>query len=567
MPSDDLRARLTQYLPPLIFVNFLIIFAYVVIWVNVKLISVEKLEYVLPALLLATLFGIIIGFALKFKTIIQQFSKINRNTWVCLLLIILLGAYLRVYVVPHTHRIFFDEDIYIDVGNGIASEGRALLCNYGTPDKCTDGILNKEPNGFPVLIGILYFLFGRSEQIIFAFSTLTGILTVGIVFLTAYLVFDDEHAAAYTSLLYALMPAHIIWSGSVGAELFSILFILLTVASFKVYFRTDSISIQALAALVLVYAIQIRPENGMLLGVVGLMFLVYDKKLSTHLKDPVFYIPWIVVFVLITPHLIHLTHAARTDTWGASDGKLGLKYVEYNLPINTSFFYDNNMHPAFFTLLAFAGLFLLLRYDIRSALLIGLWFLAYYILYIVFYSGSFTSGGIGTRFALIVSTPILFFAGYALAKAVRFSGSRYGKIIASILIVLVLVSFYPLLQFIRTPDMQAQYAREMHDFVLSHLDEIDPSCYMLTHNPNIFLVNDRSALQTWFGQNNKVMRDIFSETDCMMFLEGAWCLWEPHKSGVCKSMHNRYNLTLKWRLVRQDNPNQVFTIYNVQSPF
>ncbi|MFH0861374.1 MAG: glycosyltransferase family 39 protein [Candidatus Altiarchaeota archaeon] len=566
MAGHNLKRDVVEFLPAVILANFALILAYIILYVNTRLISVDQLMWMLPLLLFVTLSGIIALFVINFDAIRRQFQPISRSTWTFLIIILLVGAYLRVFVAPHTHRIFFDEDIYMDVGNSIASEGRALLCNYGTPEKCVEGILNKEPNGYPVLVAALYLIFGRDEQSVFIFETLLGIATIAVVFLTAYLVFERDDTALYTALLFALMPSHIIWSTSVGAELISIFFILVTLLAFLIFFRAPTLRMQLLATLSAVYAIQVRPENGLLLGVMAVMFLVFDKKLTDRLKSPSFYIPWFVLALLITPHLIHLAYAARTDTWGASEGKLGLKYIDYNLPINTRFWYDNNMHPAFFTLLAIAGLVLLAVYDTRKFTFLLTWFLAYHILYIVFYSGSFTSGGIGTRFALIVSTPALFFGGYCISKVSDFAKEGYRRAITAVLVTLILISFYPLIGFIKSPDMQAQYAREKHDFVLSHIDEIDPSCYTLTHNPNIFLINGRSALQTWFGQNRRVMQDVYGKTDCVLFLEGAWCLWEPHKSGVCKYMKDNYNLTVMWRLVRENNPDQVFTIYKVSKP-
>ncbi|MEM5868898.1 MAG: hypothetical protein QXL09_03035, partial [Candidatus Aenigmatarchaeota archaeon] len=82
-------------------------------------------------------------------------------------------------------------------------------------------------------------------------------------------------------------------------------------------------------------------------------------------------------------------------------------------------------------------------------------------------------------------------------------------------------------------------------------------------NPSIFLVAGRKSLQTWYAQDARVVANIFNETNCVMWLEGVWCLFEPFKSSVCKYMHDNYDLEIFARLVREEPPHEVFTIYRV----
>lgn len=613
------KGDVLKLLPLMIIVNILLIASYVIINSKTNLISLDDLMIVLPGVLLVTLFAFFALFIKNIKTIGLQFSNIERKTWVWLLIIMLIGLYFRAFVVPHTHRIFFDEDIYLDIGNSIATEGRALLCNDGTPTKCNDGILNKEPNGYPVLIAILYFIFGSSESIIFGFSVFVGTLSILLVFLISYLVFDERNGV-YCALLFALMPAHIIWSGSVGAEIYSLTFTLITILSFMLYFKTQKFELHMMSIFALAYAIQMRPENGLLIAIVGMMFVVFDKKIVKRLEEKRFLASVILLFLLIIPHMVHITHAAATDTWGAEHGKLGLKYLNQNFQFNTDFWYDGEMHPALFSVFTLVGVIALLKSrNISILFLIGLlvffigyyyfyeqpiqqkralgegrglnstilfflpltmaflysaskrsplsvfllWFMILQFLFLVFYSGSFTSGGIGTRFAQIIGTPLFFIGGYGLAAVENLFKKKHRSIVAIALFMIILLSVKPFIGFIKTPDHQAQYAREMHDWVVSKIPETDESCYFLTHNPSIFLINGRSTLQTWNGQNTKRMKEISEETDCIMFLEGAWCLFEPHKSGVCEHMHKAYDLKVRWRLTREENQEQVFTLYEV----
>ena len=88
-----------------------------------------------PIFLLATIFLILFFFAVNFKDILNKLSSVNRNVWVLLLVILIIGLLLRIFVAPHTHRVYFDEDIYLDIGKEILGHGKGSLCNYGSVDQ------------------------------------------------------------------------------------------------------------------------------------------------------------------------------------------------------------------------------------------------------------------------------------------------------------------------------------------------------------------------------------------------------------------------------------------------
>ena len=565
---SELEIKPTEWIPALITVNVGLLVFYLTKDPNRHGLTDNSLMYLLPWMLIFTFVGIVILTALDYGKIKKLFSKVSRNTWILLGFILLAGLYLRTVVVPHTHRIFFDEDLYVGIGNSIASEGKAIMCNRGYPDRCVEGILNKEPNGYPVLVGVLYFIFGRGEWIVYAMEAALGTLSIALVFLAAYLLFESERTALYSAFVFALIPSHIVWSGSLGAEVVATFFALAAVLYALLYLKTGNNRLLLATAFVTAYATQIRPESGLIIPIVCLLVALNDKRILKKAATYGFWIPWIALILLIIPHMIHLAHANRTYNWGASEGKISVKYLDRNLSVNTSFLVDGVNHPTAFTVFAVLGLVYMLAYRWRALLPLFAWFAIFFGLYAVFYSGSFDSGGIGHRFALIVSAPLAFFAGYGMHAVTEIGGRAGGRKLAAVaalaIILASLYSFWGTLPFIKTPDHQAQYAREMHDFAVEYAKQLAPNCHILEHTPSIFLVNNRPSLQTWFGGNKMVMDPLFSETDCVYYMEGAWCLFEPHKSGVCKNMHNTYNLTAEWSMTRDEDKSQVFTLYRVR---
>jgi len=558
-----MKSTIVKILPFILIINLFLIFGYVIVNPKTIGIGVNKLMIIQP-IFFAINFVLILIFGLfNFHNFKKQFSGIRKQTWVYLFLIILFGFCLREFVVPHTHRIFFDEDLYLGIANSIATEGINILCNYGTPTKCIEGILNKDPSGYPFFIAIFYKIFGSSQLLAYQISVMVGTISILLIFVITYLLFKNQEISLYSTLLLSLIPVHIIWSGSTATELVFLFFSLLTIISFLLYLRTDKYATLLLGITLLAYTIQIRPEGLALILLIGFMFLLFEKNLLGKLKNYRFWVPWLILFMLITPHAIQL-YMNKEGDWGAPSGKkFGLEYATTNFNDNLGFWFNNEMHPVLFTIFTLVGIFYLSKTNKKILFFNAIWFLLFFTIFMFFYAGGVKNGGIGTRFVNIYCVPIIILGGYGLYEFRLLTKITNKKIISLILVSLILISFYFFIPFIQTPDKQAEYARDMHNFVMLNMDKIDNSCYVLTHNPSIFLVAGKNSLQTWFGQNKKVMDKIFSETDCVLWLEGAWCLFEPHKSGVCKNMHDNYNLTVFARYVREENPEQVFTIYNV----
>jgi len=600
---------LTGILPPMIAVNIFAIIAYLVL--NQKDVGINsgKLMGILPWFFLVNFILILFLLALNAGRFSQEFKRVSNRTWFLLIVIVILGFFLREFVVDHTHRIFFDEDLYSGIGNSIAREFRAIMCNYGTPTGCKEGILNKDPSGWPFTLAVFYWLLGSAEKIAFVVSVLIATISIALVFLIVYMLSRNETAGLYASLLFALTPAHLIWSGSIATEVPFAFFSLLTVLAYLLYFESHSLKAHLLGAALLAYTVQIRPEGAIFIGVIALMFLLFESNRLKKLSSWRFWLPWVLLFVLLTPHLMQ-TYSNRGGNWGAPSGeKLGWRYVDGNLTKNTLFWYSGEMHPLFFTFLAVIGAAYLLR-EKKNLLLNLAWFFVFFTIFVFFYAGSVDNGGIGFRFINLYCAPVAILGGYgafALHKILA-KGLRSEKIVTVLMVALIATSFlflsnfpyktlvdmlgkpkpgtrhfltnehqYPpikgpmnltysrVVSFVMTPDKQAQYARDMHDIlVMPNMDKISDDCWILTHNPSVFLVEGKNSLQTWFGTNDRVMNRIFNESKCVMWLEGAWCVVsKQHREGGCQNMHNRYNLTVFDSYTRPENTEQVFNLYMV----
>ena len=148
---------------------FILVFLFVVIVALYLENSYDKdilqsnLMWITPVFFGATLGAIIISGILSVRHVKKLFI-IDRRVWILVVLIFVLGTYLRVSVAPNTHRLYYDEDIYLNIGQNIAKEGRTILCNYGNRQKCVEGIYNKQPNGYPFLMSFIFFGGGEERE-------------------------------------------------------------------------------------------------------------------------------------------------------------------------------------------------------------------------------------------------------------------------------------------------------------------------------------------------------------------------------------------------------------------
>jgi 4-amino-4-deoxy-L-arabinose transferase-like glycosyltransferase len=503
-----------------------------------------------PPFLFVNLLLIVIFSTLNFTTIKNKFKNIKLSTWIFLIMIFVLAFSIRMYITPHTHRVYFDEDIYLDIGKEIFLRGKGLLCNYGDSKGCYEYDFMKWPNGYPLLLTVPYAAFGINEAIVYDFVAFLGSLSVVLIFFIAYLLSKNERISLYAALFLALASIPIMWSGTTASEPVFMFFTLLAFFFLALSLESNSLKIAALALFALAYAMQIKAEGVFLLPVALLMILFLDKNWAKKFRSYKFLSLWIIFFIFIAPYLIHVRLAEKIDTWGAEGSKFGLEYTKRNIPENFIFWingYPTIEHSILITAFALFGLCYYFGKNKNTLLFISAWFMIFFLLYGFFYAGS-VRYGVDVRYTLTQYPPLILLAGYGvdgLSKVFSRKGIKHLFDIG--LVAVILVSFYLFyLPSIATPADQireAYGARHYHDFAVNETKNLDSSCYILSHVPSIYLVMDMGSLQTWNGQNQQRMDELFKKTNCVVFDDGYWCTLPPYKESVCKNIFENFKLS------------------------
>jgi len=541
--------KILKFIPLTITVTAVIAFVYYSVRNLEKTLIENSLMKIEPIFLAVTFIGIISFIFLNRKDIISFFRKIPKTTWLLLFGIFILALILRAAITPATHRVYFDEDIYLDIGKEILLRGNGSLCNYGDTE-CHEYAFMKWPNAYPTILAGSYAIFGISEAVAFNLVILLGSLSLILIFLLAYVLTENHKISIYASLIFALIPVHIMWSATTASEPVLVFFTLLAFTFLALAIKINSWKMHLLALLSLAFAIQVRTEGIILLPIFGFMILILDKHRWKKFTEKKFFIPWIIFFIIITPYLMHVYHSSRIENWGASGPAFAFSYLDKNIPENGQFWfgggYPNIEHPVFYTALGIIGIILVfaLKNNSKKSLdyFLILWFFLLFMLYAFFYAGS-VKFGTDVRYTLSGYVPLTILAAigiYGLSTIKK----NYEKYVALLIIAAIFISFYVFyLPTVATPAdkiEEAKQARAYHKFVLEEVRKLPEDCYILAHTPSIYLTEGRNSLQTWYGQNYDVMNELLQK-GCVVFDQNVWCNYVPEDS-LCHYILDNYNL-------------------------
>jgi hypothetical protein len=555
----------------------------------------EHLQIIAPLFLEITFLLVIVASALNIRVCKRVFAGITRGSWYAVGGITVIGLLITIFVVPREHRIYYDEDIYQSIGQNIAYLksagahtgedyeksfsnlwkrfiGRAAMCNEGRNEYgkfyCDRLEYNKEPNGWPYLLSVVFRLFGVHERAAFLTNNLLYGLAIVTVFCIGYLLFESALAGLYAALLFALTPEFMMWSNTTAVEPSAALFPGLALLSALIFVRSRETTALYLLAVVAAFAVQFRPESIMFLTVIGLVLLFWG---SYELKRGEFYLLLAIFFILIIPHLVHL-YSVKDVGWGSSGSKFSTQYFKGNFKANALFYLKNIRFPLLFTILFGLGIVLKAgrgnstqsTFHLRAKLVILVWFLLFWGIFIFFYAGSYNYGA-DVRFSLLSAMPLALLAGYgAVSLEYVFRHKLKLNYMNYILPIIVAFSFIPFLPFVRAITQEAWGARADHRFAKEMATVLPDDSVVLTHNPNMFLLWGKNAAQASLPteQQNSFKRFFYRYRGGIYFHYNFWCnVPDKLQNSFCTNILERYDCTPVLSFKEQ---NYTFELYKVE---
>ena len=116
-----------------------------------------------------------------------------------------------------------------------------------------------------------------------------------------------------------------------------------------------------------------------------------------------------------------------------------------------------------------------------------------------------------------------------------------------VVVLVVLLSYFPFLPMARSLDHMAWASRYDHDYAKRLIKKMPEDSIVLTHVPAIFLLNSCSAIQTYAGRNNPEMIEnmLNKYHGNVYYYYNYWCnITDISNTDLKRSMEENYNLEL-----------------------
>jgi len=327
----------------------------------------------IPVFILINFILFIILIYLNREYIKKIFFKIDRKTWIFLILIFIFALLIRIFVPTHAHIMYLDEPWYMYAGKSMLETGSQL--DY---DKSI---------GWPFILSIFFSIFGVNNYVALYASTLFGSLTVFSMFFLTFLITKRQDLSLISAFIFSLFPIHIIWSASAETNVTSVFFITLNLFFCFLYYQNQKNSLLWLSLISLSFISQLRPENYIfpLLFIFGCILYIKDFFKKIDFK---FVLPFIILVILSLPNMIGVFDHLSSINWNESDssGKItGDNWsfsnlinhsIDYGVPL---FSYQNQ--SVIILILLVIGFYYFLFQQEKDSLFLFIWFILLWIIY------------------------------------------------------------------------------------------------------------------------------------------------------------------------------------------
>lgn len=426
------------------------------------------------------------------------------------------AAWLLAGLAPRTHRIFFDEHIYMQIGQTYAHTGRLSTASYANAEhglfQWHSGLLNKQPQGWPYVYGQAARIFGTSARLGQEINRLAVGGTAALLCLALMLSPWRLPAAApvATGLAWALTPLVPWWSRTAAVEPTSAATVVAAFCAAMVYTcLRGSAPVRgrpaagALLAAATAFAGYFRPES---LLVFPLVVAVLWAEEDNFVHDLVAWGALAFALALVLPNLAQLW-SVRGEDWGATDGKrFNPEVFGKNLRANLGYFFLGRYFPVAGTALALIGFAWLLAQARSATVVLAVWFLPAWGVFVLFYAGGYYYGA-SNRYALISAAPVAVAVGIGASALLAWSRTRPVRL--GLIASLAALSWSRALAFVPHLGREAIEVQEEVQFVARQARSLPAGSLVISQVPTMWLVEGRNSA-AWF-EVERLARDNLRE--------------------------------------------------------
>jgi len=411
-------------------------------------------------------------------------------------------GYLACGLAPQTTRIFYDEHIYMQIGQTLARTGRAEYATYARVEygdfTTYEAWVNKQPNGHPYLLSWAYRLFGASEAVSHTVERIAVGFTAAVLYFALVLAPLTLPAAApiAAALCFIFTPLVLWWGHTVSAEptaaatTVAVVFAACLHARWRNLETGESSPLTGvILAATAAFAAYFRPESMLVYPVAASLLFAADRR---FLEDRVTWAALALSFALLSPNLLHLW-SVRTEDWGATDGRrFDSAFLAKNFATNAGYFVQQKWFPLAGTFLAFAGAIWLALRSRWLGLTAGIWFLISWGIFVLFYAGGYYYGA-SSRYAVVSAAPVALFMG--IGAAALFAALRRQPLALAGVGLIVILNWVAAMHFVPTLGRESNEARADVDFMREVAAQLPTGSLVLTNDPCVWTMLGRNAAQ------------------------------------------------------------------------
>ena len=512
-------------------------------------------------------FLILTAILICFRDLVELVKRFWNLKGVFLLALFCFAFSMAFFVTPRTHRIYYDEDIYANVGQNIALTNQTGYCNYGTfeygeyfPHWIS---YNKEPSGWPFLISLPFQLFGTDEFYAFLLNNLLFSIGVLLALFNPWHLTGRFFPAFLSGLAYVLIPHNLLWSNTAAAEPSAGVLTGLAVLSLVVYLKTRQDRHLYFMALMFPFACQMRLESILILPWALMVILFISPR---TLVDRKLWSFGLLATLFFLAHFLHF-YAVSGHSWGAEGSKFSLEFLGHNLETNGLYYLQDKSFPVLITAFALLGLFCS-RGLLRWRWMILCWFLLFWGIFLFFYAGSYAYGA-DVRFALVSFMPLAILAGmgggwirdkldsgcWMLDAGASGENDRRKVLLSSLVVLLMLFAFMKFVPLISRVGQEAWGSRYDHRYAKEFIGKIPERSIVLTQNPTMFLLWNQNAILTYAGINNPgLIKNLLKRYQGNVYFHyNYWCNTKNKRNRrLCQGIRDKYNLEEVAKAKEQD---------------
>lgn len=475
----------------------------------------------------AAIFAVMVAAAIyNGKHLLPVFANIKGKVWI-LFCIFSAALLIRMYAIPHTHYVFYDEYEHLAIARHMSEEKQFSRCDFYTGNSCMASQLPSWPPGYHLLLSFIPGHTVIGDQAAYRFNAIVGALSVLALFFAAFLMTEKVSVALLASTLLAFCPLHLKFSGNTSLEMTSLLFILLSVTAVLLFTRLKSRRSYLFAVAVCAFTLLIRPENGLLLLVL-VPEITFDRK-----KMP------ISALLLFIPYLLYLPHirAYTLTYWLANRSHINTLGL---LVRNTLYWLSNDSIPLVLSLIALIGA----ARGIKKKTPHIRFLLSYFLLFLFFYTFIHKTtlyAGDAQRFNIILLFPVVILSAIGF-KTVWYALMRLKRmhlLAVSILIAGSLINYGSCLPYLRAPIANENFSRFQNEYKnIKTGKTIDSSYLFVAYNPPFIISQlNRPCIH---------IKYLFDDAFCAKYLKNRrliivkdyWCDEDPQ--GYCSKLQKKF---------------------------